>query len=391
MVSNTNGIERIVDISYNKFHNTTVAYSSDGYGYALATNTDRVYDWSASCVFYTYRTKDISSDLNNPYREYTYNRIGKYHLEKVFNDETKVYDINRVQRPKMIIQGERTDAKVAITYYDSNNTINPVKFRYGVAKGSNVDGGLIGVSSTYSGADTSENNDPSLIGGSGKNFHIVASKNTKFRSGDYSAVGMTPKGYAVVAWYDASVRRLCYSYNENPSSAVVGGVWQTNAIYLDEAYTGWYVDMAVDSDGGIHIAYYNSAKGDLKYAYLSSYNDTNPTVVTVDSYLSVGTNITINVRKEGDKQIPYIYYYNASATQTPNSIKVAWQNDVTTLRNGAVSDKFTGAWEAMTIPTQNIPSDATVCGGIPTTGTYGNKVILGYMSDTGYEKAVLKK
>ena len=86
-----------------------------------------------------------------------------------------------------------------------------------------------------------------------------------------------------------------------------------------------------------------------------------------------------------------VHYYNASATQTPNSIKVAWQNDVPTLRNGAVSDKFTGAWEAMTIPTQNIPSDATVCGGIPTTGTYGNKIILGYMSDKGYEKAVLKK
>lgn len=84
-------------------------------------------------------------------------------------------------------------------------------------------------------------------------------------------------------------------------------------------------------------------------------------------------------------------YYNASANQTPNSIKVAWRNDMSTLRDGAISDKFTGAWECMTIPAENIPVDAAVCGGVPTSGTYSNTVVLGYMSDQYYEKAYIKK
>ena len=73
----------------------------------------------------------------------------------------------------------------------------------------------------------------------------------------------------------------------------------------------------------IHIAYYNSAKGDLKYVYLSSYDAEPTTPVTVDSYLSVGTNLTINTRLENGKYVPYIYYYNSSSNQTSNSIKVA--------------------------------------------------------------------
>ena len=228
-------------------------------------------------------------------------------------------------------------------------------------------------------------------------YHTIADKNTTKKGGEYAAVGIVPSadgtnGYvAVVAWYDASVRKVYYSYNTDPDT-VSDTVWQTNAKELDtNAYTGWHVDLAVDDDGGIHIAYYNSAKGDLKYVYLSSYNATPSDPVTVDSYLSVGTNISVNVRKESGKNVPYIYYYNASSNQTPNSIKVAWRNDMATLRDGAINDKFTGAWESMTIPTTNIPVDATVCGGVPTGGTYANTVVLGYMTDTRYEKAVIKK
>jgi hypothetical protein len=136
----------------------------------------------------------------------------------------------------------------------------------------------------------------------------------------------------------------------------------------------------------------------LNYVYLPNYNSTdNNTVnpVTVDSYLSVGTNITVNVRKQGDNCVPYIHYYNASSNQTSNSIKIAWRKDMETLRNGAVGDKFTGAWECMTVPSDNTPVDATVCGGVPTgthtDGTdYSKSVVLGYMTDKYYEKAYIK-
>ena len=115
------------------------------------------------------------------------------------------------------------------------------------------------------------------------------------------------------------------------------------------------------------------------------------TAVTVDSYQSVGTNITVNTRLEGGKYVPYIYYYNASAAQTKNSIKVAWRKDMTTLRDGAIDELFTDGWESMIVPTDNFPVDATVCGGVPTSGTYANKVIAAYFTTKDYEMAVLEK
>ena len=220
------------------------------------------------------------------------------------------------------------------------------------------------------------------------------------------AVGIVPKnvssvttdaGVAVVAWYDAYAKQLVYSYNEDPENsqpeteAQTGGVWQTNAKVIDSSTAGWYVDMCVDKKGGIHIAYYNSGKGDLKYAYLSNYKAA-PDVRTVDSYLSTGTNITINVKEENGKYVPYISYFFSSFTQTPSTVRIAWQNDMTSVKDGVVNDRFTGSWECMSIPTENVPVDGIICNGLPTTSdTYKDTPVLGYMSDRGYEKAYIKK
>ncbi len=412
MMLRENTTNYIVDYGYNKFVNTAVAFSSDGKAFGMGTCTDRVEDYSASSVFYTWRTSNFTTTQSKPGREYTYSRKSKYHLEKVYNDSTTIYDTDRVQRPNMVISGAKDGAKVYMVYYDKNNTITPVKFRYGQVNGTTQDNlsttlGLQGVTSTYDGATTTQNNNPNNAGGSGKNFHIVASSETTYKSGPYTAVGYTSGGTAVVAWYDASRKAVILSWNTAPETAVVGGVWQTNAVIIDDDYAGWYTNMCIDSDNGIHIAYYNSSRGDLKYAYIPDYTEiekdtttgkatSGVKVVTVDSYLSVGTNITINTRKENGKIVPYIYYYNTSNNQTCNSVKVAWRKNMTDLLDGAINDKFTGNWESMTIPTENVPTDSIVCGGVPSSATgngntYKNTtVFLGYMSDQCYEQAYIK-
>ena len=58
--------------------------------------------------------------------------------------------------------------------------------------------------------------------------------------------------------------------------------------------------------------------------------------------------------------------------------------------NGVISDKFTGSWEVMTVPADNIPVELQICNGVPKSGTYSSTVVLGYMSDVGYEKAYIK-
>lgn len=424
MYVNKNGTTRCVDGSYNKFHNTNVLYDENGNIYAVATNTDRVEDYSSKFAFYTpystTRTDQMPPEVTAKNGEYQYSsssnttaRMGKRHLEMVYNDDTGVYNINRVKLPKIVSYTNGNTTNIGIAYFDGNNTENPVKVRFGSRNGQTISGGISGnTSATTVGG---QSNNPNTTDSSYKDYHIVASdkEGMTFHGGQYAAVGLVPNGNSyvgVVAWYDADARRICYSYNTAPGTATADtdSQWQQHAVYLDEEYTGWYVDLTVDGNNGIHIAYYNSAKGNLKYAYIPSYSgvtkdaEGNLTggaeVVTVDSYLSVGTNITINSRLQNSNYVPYIYYYNSSSNQTPNSIKVAWRKDFTALRNGAdpETDLFTGAWESMTVPTPNIPVEATVCGGVPssatgTTNTYKNTtVFLGYMSDKFYEKAYIK-
>ena len=410
MILRENNTARIADYGYNKFVNTAVAYSSDGKAFGMGTCTDRIENHSASSVFYTWRDgnyKKVGGQNDAMGREYTYSSSSKYHLEKVYNNSTTIYDTDRVQRPKMEISGSSNGAKVYMVYYDHNNTISPIKFRYGVVSGTKQNElstslGLVGVTSTYNGYGVSlaENNNPDNGGGSGKNFHIVASSNTTFKSGPYTAVGYTSDGAAIVSWYDSSRKAVILSWNTSPASSTVGGDWQTNAVVIDDDYAGWYLNMCVDAADGIHLAYYNSSRGDLKYVYIPDYTEitkdtnskvlTGATIVTVDSYLSVGTNISIGTRLEGEVYVPYIYYYNTSNNQTCNSVKVAWQKDLTTLRDGAINENFTGAWESMTIPTPNVPTDSLICGGVPTSGDYKDTVVLGYLSDEYYEKAYIK-
>jgi hypothetical protein len=100
--------------------------------------------------------------------------------------------------------------------------------------------------------------------------------------------------------------------------------------------------------------------------------------------------------------VPYISYYHASFPQTTNSVRVAWRNNFSALTDGAALDDFTGAWEAMTVPTANIPIEDFICNGVPRTGTaaYGpggssvsltNTVLVTYMTNAYYEGAYIKK
>ncbi|MGI5076585.1 hypothetical protein [Treponema maltophilum] len=376
MAVNKNGNQTHVDKSFNKFHNTAVAFDSTGNIYALGTNTDRIGDDSAKFSFYS---RAVPKSTGND--DYTKAWKGKSRLETVSNGT--VYNINRVPRPKLVTIGNTASTKVYISYFDANHPKNPVKFRYGTVDGANTfNGGIV------DGATNPNNNY-----GSAPNYHTIADDDSpRYKGGPYVAHGVTSGGVAVVAWYDATNKCLVYSYNTTPQTPAQGGVWQTNAQLIDDDFAGWYVDLAVDKNNGIHIAYYSSSKGDLKYAYLPAYNGT-ATVVTVDSYLSVGTQISISTREESGKIVPYISYFQSAFTQTPSSVRVAWRNDLTgTVKDGAKDELFTGNWEVMTIPMKGIiPKDETICNGVPTGGGWANTVVLGFMSDDGYKKAVLRK
>ena len=401
---NKNGSTYYLDGSYNKFHNTALVVTG-GNAYGVATNTDRVGDTSARFKYYPW------SNNTTAYAQTRYQfdaltrdsnwRYGQgYSLEQAYNSETGVYEINRVPTPKMAVD---TSGNIYMSYFDNNHTQHPVKFR---CNGGTSDG----LTQTTNGTAQSGSNVTTSTG-TAKNFHVVADDTMTYKGGKYSAVGATSGGVAVVAWYDASKRQLVYSYNTAPGTPVYGDVWQTNAQVIDDSYAGQYVDLFVDSEDGIHIAYYVNSTGDLKYAYLPSYNfkltedNRDNYVVTVDAYLSAGTNITINTKDEtvdGTTYIvPYIAYQNASFIQTTSPIRVAWlpkkivKGTASTVSAGANGNFFTGIWEVVAVPTTNIPTDSLVCSGVPTgddagLGHEGKSPVLGFMSDSGYESAFIK-
>lgn len=196
-------------------------------------------------------------------------------------------------------------------------------------------------------------------------------KSTVISAGQYVAVGALSDGTAVLAWYDELNGRLAFSYNSNINSGystLDAGTteWQNNAWYVTDSSirAGWYVSMAVDSDNGVHLAYYSPSGADLYYSYIKNpKSDKIATrTVMVDSYQQVGTYCTIDVGREDSNSpwIPYISYKCESNNGTSASAKVAYpvkfdeSNEILAGVNDR--DQFTGNWEVSIIPAITTPT-----------------------------------
>ena len=331
---------------------------------------------------------------------------------------------------------------------DSLNS-NRVLFRYGLvgALGQNNNGNFGGnlPANNYAPATATSNNGQYGTGSNGPQIVAYGTSDTgttseyTYRGSIYSAVGALSNGRPLVAWYDNASQQLIFSYgNGAPTTNNLGGTinngngnlttswvntttaqWQTNARPIPgTSAKGNHVDMAVDGDDNVHLAYYDVINGGLYYTYIPSASviptttgDTTGIItVSVDTYLAAGTKLMLNVRQETHgtetRYVPYISYFHNSFGETRNSIRVAWRSDFSDLLDGTneEDDSFTGAWEVMTVPAANTPLIGEfVCNGVPTSGTLDTggtsithtnatrSILVGYMTDTRYEGAILKR
>ena len=252
----------------------------------------------------------------------------------------------------------------------------------------------------------------------------TAASNQGRRGSIYTAVGFLSNGLPLIAWYDGTNQNLLFSYgNGTPTTngtaatarvATTQTQWQNNSVIVQSG-AGAHVDMAVDKNDNVHLAYYDARNGGLYYAYIPVSGTgaaARPTgtirTAKVDTFLAVGTKLMINVRDEGGMQVPYISYFHGSFTETANSIRVAWRKVFdgfpNVLAGSDDKDFLTGAWEVMTVPADKIPvADEFVCNGVPLTGTFNQtgswlsanrditkSIVLGYMTQSYYEGAILK-
>ena len=194
--------------------------------------------------------------------------------------------------------------------------------------------------------------------------------NTLGKANEYVSVGVTShtKPIVVVTWYDGKNLQLAwaeYSYNTNNQLDLTGA----NGLCKSQTKVTWnklptplmsggkYCQLAVDSENHIHIAALSG--NDLKYVYINSLTDetVTPVTCTVDSYMNVGSNLTLDVAKVGDNQIPYIGYTAAKPTKPRYAyLTVPPATLTSTTLAGAKEDKYTGIWECSVVPTVGVSS-----------------------------------
>ncbi len=362
--------------AFNNYTWNTLAFDSSGGVYAASSNASRPgedIDTAARASFYT-----RNRTSNNLTSENTTLQASKRQFES--NYDGSLHNTFRTQNLDLAVTGAGTDANRALVhmvYYDENQ--RQVKFRYGSigTTANTISPSTLG----YNQGDTFADAAP----GSAPGSHVVAGSTS---SGPYVAVGVVPAGQpgagtAVVAWYDTTSQSLKISYNTNPSGATAAQ-WGTNVRTVDSGFAGQHVDLAIDGDGGIHLAYYSSAAGDLKYAYYSDYLDAAADIVVVDSFLSVGSNLMIQVYDDGTNIIPYISYYFGSFIDTRHCLRLAWRNFAAgALGDGTSLDRFTGKWEVSSVPVANVPKNFVVSVGMLSTGV----PVLGFATSANLETA----
>ncbi|MBQ0162932.1 MAG: hypothetical protein KBS84_07230, partial [Treponema sp.] len=139
-----------------------------------------------------------------------------------------------------------------------------------------------------------------------------------------------------------NVTKAKYTYGTNGNGFTTPQVIHTGSAE--------YCKIAVDKQGGVHVAYCDKINGDVYYAYAQNYKSAFTTYL-VDSYMMGGTELSLDVALDtNNKPIPYISYYGNSIARP----KIAYLADASKLGNGAESDKFTQKWEVSVVPTTSI-------------------------------------
>ena len=216
---------------------------------------------------------------------------------------------------------------------------------------------------------------------------IIAGNGTSYGAGEYLSIaavskeGATIDDKVVMVWYDSTARKLYYSCNKEPLENANGksdrSGWTTPVEVFDQssdmAKAGEYCKVAVDSNGGVHIAAYDPINLDLVYAYLpkdkietTSQSDFRTCIV--DSNGVVGSNLTLDVGKVSNQGnvVPYIGYYATSSIRpkiayyvdkensTETELILGFASDAAKVADGSIDDEFTGSWECSIVPTDSI-------------------------------------
>jgi hypothetical protein len=329
-------------VSVNNFNNGRMVYF-----YNIFDSTPGYSNGAATSPYWAGYTGVLSSSANN-------NAID---LDSV--NYTPGLQLGRYQNINLTVKGRSNTAgqysRIYLAWYDYyTGQILFRNFRVG------LNGGTVNLYNT----GRSNLSDINVTSGDTSRKVAVAT------GSQYFAMGVTDANVVVIVYYNLSDSRLKLVYTTTSDNITPQGIDlanPTDTMYwstpkdVGPAYNGWYVSMFIQADGNagtddpIHIASYDTENGDLRYTYISNFQDTvNANSVIVDAAQSVGIFTDIKVRNG----IPYIAYYNNSENGTRDSIKLAYfKGTMPNVTDGFMYDGtgVTGDWEFMTVPVNTIP------------------------------------
>ena len=374
----------IVATSAGKTHGTTIgqdtnATESGGKGQSSSFNIISS-NWGVS--------SSMESQAKDEYEGWKTRRLEKLGMwgfaESTSTSTSQIINKRRIQSPSPVISSYTQGDIMYLAYSDITN--NQIRFRWGkIASNSSNDpennGQIVDIGTKE--LKDAEKTNYSIVSGYAESVTEKAGRTpvNSTRFGNFVSIDVIQGEYqetetdgkktygttdtVVLVWYDGTAKKLWYTYKTNPCNDNDAGNSTTNfgERYTDGTWStplqifsgaGEYCKIKVDSNSGIHIAAYDGVSADLKYAYLSSYTDRSPKTSLIDSTDILGTNITLDVAKTGDKQIPYIGYYGGSIMKP----KLAFLSDTGTISStsvdaGVSNNAYTGKWEVTIIPTSS--------------------------------------
>lgn len=307
----------------------------------------------------------------------------------------RLIDKTRVLSPSLAVSGSGNSGTLYIAYYDHLN--QEIRFRWGNSTKSYIN-------NNYTGGNLNSNAGMNYDKYYVKDFQIIAENaneagsltatNSLGKPGPYVDIAVIPANttgntnnfdVVVMVWYDSTANCLRYTYNDialdstkdssNNDISFIGSrdtkkFWHPTTSIFTAA--GEYCKIAVDAAGGVHIAGYDSILGDVRYAYLPSYNPTTAYNEKTDSCIVdacgiVGSDLTLDVARDAapadngtGMMIPYIGYYGSTGPKMAYMNPKAIPSTVTTTagKSSTENDMFTGYWEVTEVPTpSNAPKD----------------------------------
>lgn len=374
------------------FKDIAFAYDSAGNSYGMAAGTDSGADYSSMFSFCTgvWGVSDGDKNSNTNARRLEY-------LGYRDDNNNTFLDIDRISSPVLAVSTASSNlTNVYLAYYDKQAA--EIRFRVGALDKSGSKNKNFGQFQDYIyNSKESQKFGPlykydyvSVISdaeyGVGSITNNEKTVNASAMPGNYVSLAVVPgsdttsgvstKEYiyqynstsesiktsdvVLVVWYDMYNQTVWYSYNADPfnvSNCAKPNTSDSKAPNLNynwaeptpilEGDAGGACAVAVDKNGGVHIAAYSSLDG-LTYTYMSSYNAASFEQYKVDADTMAGSRLTLDVALDANKKpVPYIGYYSISASQP----KMAYLVDASDRSSGCdAQGMVTQKWETYVVP-----------------------------------------